>query len=205
MQEATPVPHDAPLILARDGPALARARAHEAAGPARRGFAALAAGAARGPVLWVLGDADAGRPHPDGLARFVHPGRLTLVEAARGADALWAAEEALRAGAAPVVVVEPPTPPALTPVRRLNLAAEAGAEAAAGQRLPPPLCLILTPEGGTAAAVQTRWWIDPLPAWPHAAARWRARLLRDKAGPPATWAIALAADAPRPDAVRLSA
>ncbi|MCB1371371.1 MAG: hypothetical protein KDJ83_10810, partial [Rhodobacteraceae bacterium] len=35
------------------GLALARARAHEATGPARVLFALLAGGAARGPILWL--------------------------------------------------------------------------------------------------------------------------------------------------------
>jgi protein ImuA len=173
-----------------DGPALARGRAHEASGPARRVFAALAAGRLSGPVIWARGAWTPGRLDPEGLLAFFDPARLVVARCRGGVDALWAAEEALRSGAAPLVVVEPAAPPGLTPVRRLNLAAEAGAEKAGDG----PLCLILTPEGGSAAAVETRWRVEPLPGWALASpsagggpARWRLTLLRDKAGPPGAW------------------
>jgi protein ImuA len=195
------------LPLAPCGPSLALGRAHEAAGPARRVFAALAAGAAAGPVLWIVAPRPGApeRLNPEGLCAFFEPGRLLILRCRSGIDALWAAEEALRSGAVPVTVVEPSAPPGLTPVRRLNLAAEAGAEAAGA----PPLCLILTPEGGSAAAVETRWRADPLPGWgPSSApgggpARWRFALMRDKAGPPAVWeATARGVDGPADPALR---
>ena len=190
------------LTLAADGPALALGRAHEVAGPARRAFAALVAGRAQGPLLWIVAGRRPGLLHPEGLMAFCDPGRLVAVHARRAMEGLWAAEEALRSGAAPVIALEPAEPPALTPVRRLQLAAEAGGEVAPA----PPLCLILTPEGGSAAAVETRWWIDPLPGWATdprpggGAARWRVALLRDKAGPPGAWEMVDLSD--RPDAAR---
>jgi protein ImuA len=177
------------LTLGREGPRLALGRAHEIAGPARRVMAAMAAAATAGPVIWARGDRVAGGLFPDGLSALVDPARIVTVRAPHGVEALWAAEEALRSGAAPLVVVEPREPPGLTPVRRLNLAAEAGGG---------PLCLILTAEGGSAAAVETRWWARPLPGWATVdapgggPARWRFELLRDKAGPPGAWeAVAL--------------
>ncbi|SDZ79110.1 hypothetical protein [Rubrimonas cliftonensis] len=182
-------------------PALALGRAHEVAGPGRRAFAAMVAGALSGPVLWVRGPWREERLNPEGLRPFFNPARLVTVEAPSAIEALWAAEEALRSGAAPLVALEPAAPPALTPVRRLQLAAEAGgaldadpgreARDGAGRA---PLCLILLPEGGAAAAVETRWWIDPAPGWAagqagaaEGPARWRLRLLRDKGGPPGAW------------------
>lgn len=199
------------LSLARSpgAPALAFGRAHEVAGPGRRAFAAMVAGALSGPVLWVRGPWREERLNPEGLQPFFNPARLVTVEAPSAIEALWAAEEALRSGAAPLVALEPAAPPALTPVRRLQLAAEAGGgtsgdagrEAArdAGRDFGrdfgrAPLCLILLPEGGAAAAVETRWWIDPVAGWAEGEAgaaegpaRWRLRLLRDKGGPPGAW------------------
>jgi protein ImuA len=192
------------LALTAGGPALALARAHEAAGPARRVFAALVAGRLQGPVIWIRAGRAEGTLDPEGLSPFFAPARLVVARARRGVEGLWAAEEALRSGAAPLVVLEPAEPPPLTPVRRLHLAAEAGGAAEAGlsgrascgRDARAPLCLILTPEGGSAAAVETRWWIDPAPGWAvepgpgGGPARWRAALLRDKAGPPGVWEIA---------------
>ncbi len=187
------------LALAADGPALALGRAHEAAGPARRVFAAVAAGRMAGPVLWIVAGRRPGVPHPEGLRGFLDPRRLVTVHARRPIDGLWATEEALRSGATATVILETADPPALTPVRRLQLAAEAGA---ALDGAGPPLCLILTPEGGSAAAVETRWWIDPLPGWATerrpggGPARWRFALLRDKAGPPGAWEVVDLSDDP---------
>ncbi len=187
------------VALAPDGPALALGRAHEVTGPARRVLAALAAGAAGGEALWIVGGRETGSLDPEGLAPFMAPGRLMVARAPHGLDALWAAEEALRSGAVAAVVLEPRAPPALTPVRRLQLAAEAGAARGPAR----PLCLILTPEGGAAAAVETRWRADPLPGWAGdprpggGPARWRFALTRDKAGPPAVWEATAAREGPR--------
>jgi protein ImuA len=179
------------LAPGRAGPALALGRAHEVAGPARRVFAAMAAGRLSGPVLWILAGRSPGTLDPEGLAAFFAPSRLVVARARRALDGLWAAEEALRSGAAPLVVLEPAEPPGLTPVRRLSLAAEAGGA---------PLCLLLLAEGGAAPAVETRWRIDPAPGWAGGwaagagrgggPARWRLALLRDKAGPPGLWEAA---------------
>jgi protein ImuA len=193
-----------------DGPALALGRTHEVAGSARRAFAAWMAGALTGPALWIVGPRPGApeRLDPEGLSAFLDPARLVVARCPGGVDALWAAEEALRSGAVPFVALEPSAPPALTPVRRLQLAAEAGAAAAPH----PPICLILTPEGGTAAAVETRWRADPLPGWAGSAApgggpaRWRFALLRDKAGQPAAWeAVARRRNGPAAPTLRRTA
>lgn len=181
------------LRIGPDGPALALGRAHEICGPARHVLAALAAGAlAQGVTLWIRAGRDAGGLDPQGLAAFMDPGRLLVAHAPHGVDALWTAEEALRSGAVALVTLEPREPPGLTPVRRLQLAAEAGAARGPAR----PLCLILTPQGGSAAAVETRWRADPAPGWALGGApgggpaRWRFALTRDKAGPPALWEMA---------------
>jgi protein ImuA len=194
---------DRPTLALAPGPSgagaprLARGRAHEVAGAARRTFAAWVAGRLSGPVLWILAGRSPGVLDPEGLCAVFDPGRLVVARARRPAEGLWAAEEALRSGVVPLVVLEAAAPPGLTPVRRLNLAAEAEGRA--------PLCLILSAEGGAAAAVETRWRVEPAPGWARGGglgsglgggveggpegglARWRVALLRDKAGPPGSW------------------
>ncbi|MEL7466054.1 MAG: hypothetical protein AAFN79_18425 [Pseudomonadota bacterium] len=118
------------LASDREAPSLTLGRAHEATGPAALVFAALVAGRLSGPVLWARPARGAGALNPEGLAAFFDPSRLVVAHADRPIDVLWTAEEALRSGAAPLVVAEAAEPPALTPLRRLQLAAEAGGAAA---------------------------------------------------------------------------
>ncbi|MDZ4135085.1 MAG: hypothetical protein U1D06_05750, partial [Paracoccaceae bacterium] len=147
---------------------LLRGRVHEICGPARRSLAAMIMGADRGsgpmnrgpgnwgptnrrsenwgptnwgPVIWIAAGWQGERLLPDGLRDFAEPGRVIFVTARHAPDLLWAMEEALRSGAAPLVIADLPEPPALTPVRRLQLATEAGARVAPQA----PLGLMLTP------------------------------------------------------------
>ncbi|WP_092885853.1 ImuA family protein [Roseicitreum antarcticum] len=114
------------------GFALAQGRIHEVCGPARRVMvawviAALQAQAGReAPVLWLRPRWQAGGLFPHGLAAIADPRAVITVNCPREEDLLWCMEEALRTGAAPLIIVELPRPPGLTPVRRLQLAAEAG-------------------------------------------------------------------------------
>ncbi|MCE6957830.1 hypothetical protein LAZ40_02005 [Cereibacter sphaeroides] len=163
---------------------LSRMRVHEFCGPARRLLAVLLMAAGTGPVVWIHPGWRPERLYPDGMRDFAEPGRLILVRARRPEDLLWSMEEALRSGAAPLVVAELPEPPPLTPVRRLHLAAEAGAETAAALGAEPPLGVILTPETGGAAGVETRWHCRP---WPEG--RWRLDRLRARMEPPAGWIL----------------
>jgi protein ImuA len=176
---------------------LRRGRVHEFCGPSRRMLAALVMARGQGPVVWARPAWGADRLNPAGLQPLADPGRLIFATAPRDEGVLWAMEEALRSGAVPLVVAELAAPPGLTPVRRLHLAAAAGAEAAARSDAPAPLGLILTPglgqagQGG-APGVESRWHLAPAPSprllWTDSAdwtlCRLRARLL-----PPARWRL----------------
>ncbi len=165
------------LVLAAD-------RVHEVCGPARRTLAAMTAGAGTaGPVVWIAPAWQPERLCPDGLSAFLDPGRLILATARQPVDLLWAAEEALRSGAVAAVVADLPEVPGLTAMRRLQLAAEAGA-AARPQGAGSGLGLVLTPGTGGAAGAETRWSLAQAPG-----GGWRLSRLRARLHPPAVWTL----------------
>ncbi|AVO37045.1 ImuA family protein [Pukyongiella litopenaei] len=176
-----------PALTLGDGIALTRARVHEACGPARWTFAMWLAGRvmgrAAGPVLWIAPSWSAEGLHPAGILPWADPARVLLVRPDRAPDLLWCAEEALRSGAAPLVVAELPEPPPLTPVRRLHLAAETGAEAA--PKGAAPLGLLLTPGDGGAAGAESRWHMAGRHDPPGRA--WQLERRRARSAPPKAW------------------
>ncbi len=113
---------------------LRRGRLHEICGPSRLRLAAGVMARSTGPVVWIRPGWWPERLNAAGLQPLADPARLVLVRADRDEAVLWAAEEALRAGIVPLVVVETAAPPGLTPVRRLHLAAGAGAGGRASRR-----------------------------------------------------------------------
>lgn len=172
-----------PQVTIREGIALDRARAHEACGPARYSFALWLAAACEGPVMWIAPAWAAAGLNPDGMMDFCDPARFLFVAAPRGEDILWCMEEALRSGAVPLVVADLSEPPAMTPVRRLHLAAEAGG-AAAGLA---PLGLLLTPGDGGAPGIESRWHLAPA----HAGKQriWQLQRRRARTQPPRSWQL----------------
>jgi protein ImuA len=171
---------------------LRRGRVHELCGPSRLMLAARVMARTRGPVIWIRPGWVAERLNAAGLQPLADPARLILVQADRDETLLWSAEEAMRSGAAPLVIAELLSPPALTPTRRLHLAAETGAEAARREGVTAPLGLILLPGQGGAQGVESRWHMAPAPSrallWSDedsfTLTRLRARLL-----PPASWSL----------------
>ncbi|WCR14805.1 hypothetical protein [Paracoccus seriniphilus] len=127
-------------------------RVHEACGPLAAGLAAASAANA-GAALWLR---EGWRPEmisPLGLNNYLDPARVLSVRTRDQIETLAAAEEALRAGVVPLVVMELTQPIGLTAGRRLQLAARAGQSTG--------LCLI--PEGMGSHAAETRWRCTPIP------------------------------------------
>lgn len=174
------------------GLGLVRARLHEFCGPARTVLGAFVMAESTGPVLWISPGWLPERLYPGGLCEFADPARLILARARRPEDLLWSMEEALRSGAVPLVLCDLAALPGLTPVRRLHLAAEAGAEAARHRGRLPPLGVVLTPGDGGAAGVESRWHLAPAPSGSTLIENrqaWRLSRLRARLAPPAAWAI----------------
>lgn len=102
---------------------------HEAHGTGACGFALQVAGQMSGPILWVQCEQGYDRQdvlNPQGLATFFDPSRLVLARCPTLIMAMAIAEEGLRSGALPLVILDLPARPDLTAGRRLNLAAETG-------------------------------------------------------------------------------
>ncbi|TCL09941.1 protein ImuA [Shimia isoporae] len=158
-------------------------RLHEACGSARYTFALWLARHTQGPVFWIAPDWGTAPLNPDGMQRFVHPGRFTFLAPRRPEELLWCMEEVLRAGIVPLVIADIPGLPGLTPVRRLHLAAETGASET-GQK---PLGLILTPGDGGAQGIESRWHMTPQHM--HEGGAWRLTRLRARNAPPASWQV----------------
>ncbi|WP_204114879.1 ImuA family protein [Shimia biformata] len=177
-----------PEVALGPGASLVRGRAHEGCGAARRTFALWLAARMDGPVFWIAPDWAGDRLNPDGVARFLNPARLTFLSPRRPEDVLWTMEEALRAGAVPLVVADIPGLPGLTPVRRLHLAAETGA--AEGDHV--PLGLLLTPGNGGAQGVESRWRMAP--AHRGEDEGWTLHRLRARTAPEKHWQVAADGD-----------
>lgn len=174
-----------PMLSLLPGLSLPLARLHEACGPARARFALWLAARVKGPVLWITPAWSLDRLNPCGIRQIIDPARLVFVSAQRPEDVLWCMEESLRAGAVALAVADLSGLPGLTQVRRMHLAAEAGARDGAGQT---PLGLLLTPGDGGAAGVETRWKLTPDHA--QAPGHWRLHRLRARTAPPADWRLA---------------
>lgn len=172
------------------GGGLARAGLHEFTGApldlAPLAFALILAGrgancSGAGPVIWIRlahATSEHGLPYGFGLAQIgFDPDRLILVDAPNARDALWAAEESLRASCGDAVLLDGVAPD-LTAQRRLLLAAEQGEG--------PAFATYAATKVATSSAATTRWLVTSQAAGPDAvgvgAPRWRVELERCRGG-----------------------
>lgn len=165
---------------------LRKARAHEVCGAGAVGFAAIACGLEKGPVIWVSETWQTEQLNPVGLAQFCDPQRLLLARSKDQADGLAVSEEALRSGAVPMVVMEVREPLTLIAGRRLQLAAEAGNSTG----------LLIISEGKGSNAAQTRWQCTPL-FDPQDSTLQRWKLIKNKSGTLSAWDVRWDAEAHR--------
>jgi len=162
---------------------LSRSRVHEFCGNARRTLAMILANRMDGPVFWIAPGWATERLNPEAVIRFINPGRLVFMTPRRPEDLLWTMEEVLRSGAVPLVVADIPAPPALTPIRRLHLAAQTGASEGSVH----PLGLLLTPGDGGAQGVESRWHMAG--AHQQDQQGWSLTRLRARTAPQKTWQV----------------
>lgn len=158
-------------------------RTHEVCGPSRRAFSLMLASLMQGPILWIKSHWHRQDLNAQGIVNFLDPSRITFVEPKRTDDVLWCMEEVLRSGCTPTVIAECDTPPPLTPIRRLHLATEHGAQMSKGKLLP----LILIPSDGGAQGIETRWHMSPRHDATHN--RWLIERRRARMSPPAAWTL----------------
>ena len=129
-----------------------KTRAHEVYGPGAWFFACVLAGNLGGRVIWVREDWQLIEINPLGFSELLNPADLLLAKAGDQIQVLATAEEALRSGAVPLVVMELSKPLGLTEGRRLQLAAREGKSTA----------LAIIPEGMGSNAAETRWHTTPV-------------------------------------------
>lgn len=168
---------------------LRKARVHEACGPGAASFAAVAA-ARVGAVFWVREVWQKEVINPVGLSTFFDPSQLLLAQTKDQTETLAVAEDALRDGAVPLVVIEASRPLDLREGRRLQLAAKAGQTTG----------LCLTPEGMGSNAAETRWRCAPVFAVSDSTLmRWE--IIKNKSGTLGAWHVRWDTEARRLDVV----
>ncbi|KZK76854.1 hypothetical protein PsW64_04699 [Pseudovibrio sp. W64] len=127
-------------------------RVHEVCGAGATAFAAMACGQADMRVLWLQTGWQIEQLNPAGLAAFMSPKNLVLVEVENHNDLLACTEDGLRSGAVDLVISVATQKLDLTAGRRLQLAAEQGGSTG----------ILIIPEGAGSNATQTRWHCSPI-------------------------------------------
>lgn len=166
------------LTLANGLPPLAWQCVHEVIGWSAMQFALTVAHRTHAqtqshPIIIIGNAKDIRTLRPEAIGAYVPPGSVTLVEAARRADILWTAEQALSAKAQPLVIVQIDQGPNLSESRCLKIASERGGG----------MGLVLISGRAQSSACQTRWECNP------ASDGWDWSIVKNKIGPVGAWRI----------------
>jgi len=157
---------------------LKKTRMHEVCGAGAHAFAVLSAAQYDAPLLWVRAGWRQEQLNPPGFVGLLNPDKLLVASAKNDTEVLAVAEESLRSGVLPLVVMELSSPLDLTAGRRLQLAAKTGASTA----------LAIIPEGMGSNAAQTRWRCSPVYD-PDDSTLLRCELIKNKAGTLGVWNV----------------
>lgn len=161
-------------------------RMHEVCGAGALLFAAALAAQTEGAFFWVKEGWQAQRLNPVGLSDFFRPERLLIASAKNQNEMLAVAEESLRSGAVPFVVMELSRELDLTAGRRLQLAAKAG----------KTIGLAIIPDGMGSNAAETRWHCRPLYD-PQDSTLQQWKLIKNKSGTKGIWNVRWSASSHR--------
>ena len=135
---------------------------HEAYGPSPIRLAIILCTITTGPIIWIRPKWEKNLLNPDGIWHWFNTQRLLFINANSQIDFLWAMEQSLVRGIAPLIISELPKIPSLTQIRRLNLAAKKNLY---NPELYIPIVIILTDSDGVIPNIESRWRINPLPFW----------------------------------------
>ncbi|WP_299736543.1 hypothetical protein [uncultured Roseobacter sp.] len=153
-------------------------RMHEVCGPGAQSFAVICAAHAGAVFLWIRESWRSEQLNPAGFMDFFPPENLLVATAGNQTEVLATAEESLRSGVFPLVIMELSGPLDLTSGRRLQLAAKAGKTTA----------LAIIPDGMGSNAAETRWWCTPVfDQNDSTLQRWK--LIKNKSGTLGVWNV----------------
>ncbi len=157
-------------------------RVHEACGPLAASFVAVMVATSGGYGFWAREKHQPEAITPQSLDMFFDVSTLVVAQSQSQTETLAVAEEALRDGVCPIVVMQLTAPLTLTEGRRLQLAAQAGGTTG--------LCLIDEDKPNNTA--ETRWHCAPLPDpdnYPEDSTLQRWTLIKNKSGTLGVWDV----------------
>ncbi len=161
-------------------------RTHEVCGAGAQFFAVAIAAQFEAQFLWVREQWRTEKLNPTGFVEFLSPEGLLTASAKNQNEVLAVAEESLRSGVVPLVVMELNNQLDLIAGRRLQLAAKTGESTA--------LAIISEKMGSNAA--ETRWRCSPL-FDPNDSTLQRWELIKNKTGTLGVWNVRWSASSRR--------